>query len=237
MVLAAIVQRQSWTSLALLPLSPVHREKIISVGTSRQIILPTTNLTLFRAHALDDATLSKLSNLDVVHQVRHLKVGDYVWVARERHSGRELVLPYIIERKRMDDFGASIKDGRYREQKFRLKQCGLQTVIYLIESLGNNAYAGLPLSTLYQAAINTLIHDCFDVKFTNGLNGTVEYLGCLTRLFVKLFKDKTLVSCPKQNLVKVKVAEDDLVSLMTFKEFNAGAAKQKVSVHLNLSSC
>lgn len=31
--------------------------------------------------------------------------------------GRELVLDYIVERKRMDDLCGSIIDGRFREQK------------------------------------------------------------------------------------------------------------------------
>lgn len=31
--------------------------------------------------------------------------------------GKELVLDYIIERKRMDDLCGSIIDGRFREQK------------------------------------------------------------------------------------------------------------------------
>lgn len=35
-------------------------------------------------------------------------------------AGRELVLDYIIERKRMDDLCGSIIDGRFREQKVRV---------------------------------------------------------------------------------------------------------------------
>ena len=46
---------------------------------------------------------------------------------------RELVLPVIVERKRMDDLASSIKDGRFREQKFRLKKCGLSHPVYLVE--------------------------------------------------------------------------------------------------------
>jgi crossover junction endonuclease MUS81 len=30
---------------------------------------------------------------------------------------RELVMDYIVERKRMDDLCSSIKDGRFKEQK------------------------------------------------------------------------------------------------------------------------
>ena len=45
----------------------------------------------------------------------------------------EYVLDFIVERKTADDLAASIMDGRYDEQKFRLKSCGINNVIYLVE--------------------------------------------------------------------------------------------------------
>lgn len=42
-----------------------------------------------------------------------------------------------------------------------------------------------------------------------------------------LFQDKTLVSCPKENISKVNIT-DDLISLMVFKEFNKASSKNKV---------
>lgn len=52
---------------------------------------------------------------------RALEIGDVVWVARLKSpslSGpNELVLDYVVERKRMDDLVSSIKDGRFVEQK------------------------------------------------------------------------------------------------------------------------
>ncbi|KAF2879203.1 hypothetical protein ILUMI_26958 [Ignelater luminosus] len=175
---------------------------------------------------LDDVTLAELTNLNVRYELKHLKVGDYTWICREYSTHKELVLPYIIERKRMDDFGKSIKDGRFHEQKFRLKQSGVQNLIYLIESHGNNTHTGLPMATLYQAATNTLLQDNFDVKFTNNIRETVEYLAALTSILKSSYQGKTLVSCPKQNLAKSKI-KDDLVSLMTFQEFNKGASKSR----------
>lgn len=65
---------------------------------------------------MSDETIRELTNLKVNFEVRHLEVGDFVWVARNG-CGKELLLPYIVERKRMDDLGKSIKDGRFHEQK------------------------------------------------------------------------------------------------------------------------
>jgi len=62
--------------------------------------------------------VSELTKMNVPFEVRKLEVGDFLWIARSKTSKEdELVLPYIVERKRMDDLGGSIKDGRFREQK------------------------------------------------------------------------------------------------------------------------
>ena len=49
--------------------------------------------------------------------IRKLQVGDFLWVAKEKNGPRELVLDYIVERKRLDDLASSIIDTRYEEQK------------------------------------------------------------------------------------------------------------------------
>lgn len=67
-----------------------------------------------------DATLVELTQLGVLFEVRRLNVGDFMWIARCRKTNVELVIPYIIERKRMDDLSASIIDGRFHEQKVLL---------------------------------------------------------------------------------------------------------------------
>ena len=51
-----------------------------------------------------------------------LNVGDFTWIARHKSSNYEdIILNYIVERKRMDDLCSSILDGRYKEQKVILK--------------------------------------------------------------------------------------------------------------------
>uniref|UniRef100_T1J8L5 Crossover junction endonuclease MUS81 n=1 Tax=Strigamia maritima TaxID=126957 RepID=T1J8L5_STRMM len=106
---------------------------------------------------------NELRKNGVTFDIRKLHVGDYAWVAREKVSlipgqlrlpkGRELVLDHIVERKRMDDLSSSIKDGRFHEQKFRMKECGLRHPIYLVEEIGTST--SLPESTLIQAISNT----------------------------------------------------------------------------------
>jgi hypothetical protein len=46
---------------------------------------------------LEDATVAELSALGTPFELGHLKVSDFIWVCRERETGQELVLPYIVE--------------------------------------------------------------------------------------------------------------------------------------------
>lgn len=124
----------------------------------------------------------------ILYELRHLKVGDFAWVARHRITGKELVLPHIVERKRIDDLSGSIKDGRFHEQKFRLKQCGVPNVIYLVESYGNNQRTGLPLSSLMQAVTNTRVQDGFMTHSTPSLSGSIKFLAMMTKNIEDFYK-------------------------------------------------
>ncbi|GCB85594.1 hypothetical protein scyTo_0026241 [Scyliorhinus torazame] len=59
----------------------------------------------------------------------------------------------------MDDLCGSIVDGRFREQKFRMKRCGLRNRIYLVEDCSFVKHLSLPESTLQQAIVNTQVND------------------------------------------------------------------------------
>lgn len=135
-----------------------------------------------------DTTLKALESRKVNFEVRRLAVGDFLWICRdESQPDVELVLPYIVERKRMDDLASSIKDGRFHEQKFRLSDCGLHNKIYMIENRGNNTHVGLPLTNLLQAVTNTLIQSEFAVKFTDSNDDSMLYLSVMTNLLIKMF--------------------------------------------------
>lgn len=150
-----------------------------------------------------------------MNDVRKLHVGDFLWIAQHKiEKSKELVLPYIVERKRLDDFSSSIKDGRFHEQKFRLKQCGIDNVIYLIESYskgGKMENHGLPFTTLLQAATNTQIHSKFQVKFTESNQHTILYLTVMTSFIENIFKNRAPMK----------------FQMMEFEKFNQSAVKQR----------
>ncbi|MFT7802751.1 crossover junction endonuclease MUS81 isoform X2 [Arapaima gigas] len=193
--------------------------------------------------------VKELQRNGVSFDIRKLNVGDFLWVAREKVSpvpgrqlrpppARELVLDYVIERKRIDDLCGSIIDGRFREQKFRLKRCGLKHPIYLVEEYGSTgAHLSLPESTLKQAIVNTqVVVDGFFVKRVQDVKESAAYLTVMTRYLQKLYQNKMLVYRSKdeeegqggsKRVCGVKERENPSCSLLSFAEFNQGAVKNK----------
>ncbi|XP_053133398.1 crossover junction endonuclease MUS81 isoform X2 [Hemicordylus capensis] len=183
--------------------------------------------------------VEELQQKSVPFSIRKLHIGDFLWVARERASSdadqphlrkaRELVLDYVVERKRMPDLCGSIIDGRFREQKFRLRQCGLSHPIYLVEDAGSAQHLSLPEKTLQQAVINTQVVDSFFIKHTRDLRESAAYLTIMTRHLTRLYEDKTLLGCTKEELEQERLLQlsDGCCKLLTFAEFNEGAMKNK----------
>lgn len=59
----------------------------------------------------------------------------------------------------------------------------------MIESYGTkDEHVGLPLSSLNQAIVNTLINDGFIVKTVDGVRGLAEYLSCMSDLIKKNYE-------------------------------------------------
>lgn len=139
---------------------------------------------------------------------------------------KELVLDYIIERKRIDDLASSIKDRRWIEQKNRLKNCGLRRPTYLIEYCGKQSrrqeFGGLKPETLEQAMANCQI-DGFDVKRTDNFEETIRYLTFMTRWLIKHYQNRTLMSAQnKQQLFNTVPADYRYIS---FNEFAYNSTK------------
>lgn len=78
----------------------------------------------------------RITSQNIECDVRALAVGDVLWIARHKTTKKEVVLNYVCERKRLDDLAMSIKDGRFMEQKNRLRKSGLKNVYYIVEEAG-----------------------------------------------------------------------------------------------------
>eukprot|EP00045_Choanoeca_perplexa_P012390 m.135135 g.135135 ORF g.135135 m.135135 type:complete len:747 (+) comp15985_c0_seq40:128-2368(+) len=137
---------------------------------------------------------------------------------------KELVLDYVVERKRMDDLVSSIIDGRFKEQKYRFENCGIKHPIYLVEHYGNMDGYRITGSALKQAIANTQVRDNFFVKHTASINASIAYLTLMTRYLQQRFKNTTFV--PRDETVASQLP-DDMAVAYTFDAYNEVTVKTK----------
>jgi len=100
----------------------------------------------------------------------------------------------LVERKTANDLAASLCDGRYQEQSFRLLESGIppHRIVYLIEGSFHQV-KNIPLKTL-QSTITSLWLKGFSVIQTESLEETAEYLRLLEERINKEVKDDDYVS-------------------------------------------
>ncbi|XP_055594338.1 crossover junction endonuclease MUS81 [Uranotaenia lowii] len=208
-----------------------NTSRCFTIANPKVILLVDTQEAIGKSKSSLDRTLKELDQYRIAYEVRRLSVGDFLWIVRD-DNGREFILPYVVERKRMDDLASSIKDGRFHEQKFRLKQCGLANVIYLIEHLGNNRQVGVPASTLSQAVLNTLVQD-FAIKYTENHHHTVLYLSTMSKLLNKNIKDKSFWNITDLPMDSINATAKDFnlkqktMPLLAFETFNRQSSKTR----------
>ena len=134
-------------------------------------------------------TVAQINNFkDLKFIVEQLPLGDIII-----NDGQKDVI--IIERKTLSDLAASIKDGRYEEQSYRLN--GIphhnHNIIYLIEGdlLKFNTFRErIDKQTLYSAMVSIHFYKGFSVMRSNSIEETALIICNMAH---KLNKDKTKV--------------------------------------------
>jgi crossover junction endonuclease MUS81 len=144
---------------------------------------------------------------------RALPLGDALWIAKLSPSSEriltsnnigddgegndEIMLDHIVERKRLDDLIGSIKDGRFHEQKFRLRRSGVKNVTYIIEdysiSAENEGKYGEAVSS---AIASTQVVNNYFVKKTAKLDDTIRYLARMTKMLQAMYEKRDLQIIP-----------------------------------------
>ncbi|KAG6029511.1 Crossover junction endonuclease mus81 [Claviceps sp. LM458 group G5] len=187
-----------------------------SLPNFKPITLPPGSFTVrlvldvreVRAKTDRDYMQEELAKQDATPIMRSLELGDAQWIAkchdptllpRLGAEGDEVVLDWIVERKRMDDLIGSIKDGRFHEQKFRLNRSGVQNVIYIIEDMTVDSQTWQRFEeSVYSAIASTQVVNGYFVKQTTKMDETVKYLSRLTKMLKKKYEQQTLRVIPSK---------------------------------------
>ncbi|KAK4234997.1 ERCC4 domain-containing protein [Achaetomium macrosporum] len=159
-----------------------------------------------RAKTDRDYVQEELAKRGIKPTVRALELGDVLWVARcktpgwlarQGAEGDEVVLDWIVERKRLDDLIGSIRDGRFHEQKFRLRRSGVKNVIYLVEEISMDATHFQKYEEAVQSAMASMqVVDGYFLKRTQKMDDTIRYLASMTRMLKTMYERKTLHVIP-----------------------------------------
>ena len=92
-------------------------------------------------------------------------------------SGNEIV---IIERKTLNDLAASICDGRYKEQSFRLNECNIHNhnIYYLIEGpiKSYKSHTRIDKRSIISSMISISHFKGFSIHKTNDIQESVEWI-------------------------------------------------------------
>lgn len=167
---------------------------------------------------------------DLPVNVEQLPVGDIV--VKNTYS------TVTIERKTIVDMLASIKDGRYKEQKERLKTCDIK--LYIIE----NDTIFTKNKILSGAYFNTMLRDKISIIYTNCIQQTAEFIAILYEtLFNKPDRfvqntNKDYVECLKTKTKKIENIDKRTCFIMQLSQIpliSTKIAKNIAAIHPNMN--
>ena len=153
-------------------------------------------ITLFMIIQIDNREKELITQIDIIKsiipafanikvEIVLLPIGDILIVDSENNETK-----IIIERKSICDLSASIKDGRYEEQSYRLDGCDHpnHNIIYLIEGDVNKTARGTQAKQMVYSAIFSLnYYKGFSVIRTFNMEETAIFI-CNTAS--KLIKER-----------------------------------------------
>jgi crossover junction endonuclease MUS81 len=135
--------------------------------------------------------ISIATQQNLIHSVAQLNIGDILVSSIIPNEEQKII--YIFERKTIEDLIASIKDGRYNEQKTRLNAIvsrgNALKYFYIIEGLTDTLFK--TEEAMFQGSlISIIVRDSIGVFRTKNINETFEIVVRLLQRLEKSFNDK-----------------------------------------------
>ena len=136
----------------------------------------------------------KVEGAGVVCDAKSLSCGDTIWVAKHKQTGKEAVLNYLCERKRIDDLCDSIRDGRFQEQKNRMKKTGISHCYYLVEEVSFAKERGYSTLDSVQTSISQIMTNAnIYLRRFKDIDETTDFLVLLTKVIEERMTETNLI--------------------------------------------
>ena len=192
---------------------------------------------------------SAMAERGIPCELRALELGDVVWIARARagvcgaqaeawHRIGEVVLDVVVERKRLDDLTSSIVDGRWHDQKKRLRHAGIGTVFYVVEDVDVDNLVRRYGAQIQTALSSTQVIDGFFVHRTAGTSATADFFAAMHRAVCEMYAGQPLRVLPDEAAAREHVAAMRAhTSFHAFQALNGRAVGTLADLWVNMLLC
>jgi ERCC4-type nuclease len=169
------------------PVEPDHYIMDLGDGVTMKVPLPKNKAITKTTAKAPKPKPPKPKSLDVSainHEIRseRLPIGDVILYDPTQGQEKDIV---IFERKTLADLAASIRDGRYKEQSFRLIETAAATgfhthhIVYIIEgdlSRYDERHTQITKTALQSAMVSLLYYKGFSVIRTMNVCETADFI-------------------------------------------------------------
>ncbi len=206
---------------------PDHYIMDLGDGVTMKVPLPKKTAS---THTMTK-TKKSLAAATTNHEIKseRLPLGDVILHDPSKGQQKDIV---IFERKTLNDLAASIRDGRYKEQSFRLIETAAATgfhthhIIYIIEgdlAQYNERHTQITKTALQSAMVSLLYYKGFSVVRTMNVGETAE--------FIINFADKVA----KESTAGTKPAyHDEAATAATYSEVSTKKEKRDFITRENI---
>lgn len=210
--------------------APEPDHYIMDLGDGVTMKVPLPKKTASTPTTTKTKTYRKsLAAVATKHEIKseRLPLGDIILHDPGQGQGRDIV---IFERKTLADLAASIRDGRYKEQSFRLIETAAATgfhthnFVYIIEgdlARYDERHTQITKTALQSAMVSLMYYKGFSVVRTMNLGETAEFI---LNFADKVAKESADGMRPAHNVV---VGGDDTTTTATAQAYSEVSAKKE----------
>ena len=167
------------------PAEPDHYIMDLGDGVSMKVPLPKNTTKTMKPKKSLERTAAAAAAATTNHEIKseRLPIGDII-ISDTTKQGEEKDI-VIFERKTLADLAASIRDGRYKEQSFRLIETAAATgfnthhIVYIIEgdlSRYDERHTQITKTALQSAMVSLMYYKGFSVIRTMNLGETADFI-------------------------------------------------------------
>ena len=149
-----------------------------------------------------------LKSTNISYEIKTLEIGDII-ISNDKYPEKLI----IVERKCMQDMLASIKDGRYKEQKIRLQaekynSNGNKIICYLIEGSSNDVRYPSEKKVFHGSLVSSIFRDELPLIRSFSLTETLDII---IRIHDRINKDITDFFKPNKTITPVVIPREPII--------------------------